>query len=287
MHRCKVLAVAVCVLGLGRPAAAQQPEEWKALVSFRPKVAVQEAVQRRGKTWTVHRIEDGTGRLNLDYYPIKVVTLPTIGGRRIDASGLLSHIRKNLNNFVDKGISEIEPYKSADETRWKSDAPEGALVLINIKLTLSVTDLALVVTSMDSPNEWVFSTVRGGSGWKAINDRDNPGAHPVSGNRAFGFHQNGSGWTFYTRGADRATRPMDEFWGIPGARDIGFLQADKLWKSFQTKVANLVNTNGGKAEIDTKAVFSKRFDWESIRSNKRVYDTSGQPAWVPVPPVRN
>jgi len=57
--------------------------------------------------------------------------------------------------------------------------------------------------------------------------------HPVSGNREFGFTQNGSQITFYTRGVDRistntmrAGNAVADLLG-PG----GFEQADALWTS--------------------------------------------------------
>lgn len=259
---------------------------WKALLSFRPDPKIQRAAQARGPTWTVHRIEDGSGMVNLDYYPIKVHELPTVDGRKLVPEELLARIRLNLNDFVDTDISQFEPFKRQDEEAWKAEDPDSAMLLIAIKLAPGVSDRALVIASMNASNEWIFSTVRGGSGYKALNNRDNPGAHPVSGNRAFGFVRDEAGWTFYTRGADRATRPMDEFWGIPKAREIGFKQADKLWRTFQSKVAAYVNGHGGKAEVDERGTVSRRHDWDKIKSDKRVYDTSGQPGWVPVSPVR-
>lgn len=259
---------------------------WKALLSFRPDPKVQRAVHERGPTWTVHRIEGGSGMVNLDYYPIKVLELPTVGGHKLEPAELLAHIRLNLNDFVDTDISKFEPFKRQDEAAWKTEDPDGAILLIDIKLAPGVSDLALVVTSMRDSNEWIFSTVRGGSGFKALNNRDNPGAHPVSGNRAFGFVRGKGSWTFYTRGADRATRPMDEFWGIRGAREIGFRQADRLWRSFQKKVVAYVNSHGGNAEIDERGTTSARYDWDKLKSDKKVYDLTGEPDWVPVPPGR-
>ncbi len=280
-----LLAATMPGLALGR-IDGRDLGAWKALLSFRPDPKIQRAVHARGPTWTVHRIEDGSGTVNLDYYPIKVLELPTVGGRKLDPAELMARIRLNLNEFVDTDISKFEPFKGQDEATWKAKDPDGAILLIDIKLAPGVSDLALVVTSMNALNEWIFSTVRGGSGFKALNNRDNPGAHPVSGNRAFGFARDRDGWTFYTRGADRATRPMDEFWGIPEAREIGFKQADRLWRTFQKNVVAYVNSHGGKAEVDELGTTSARYDWEKLKSDKTVYDASGQPGWVPVPTVR-
>lgn len=262
---------------------AENLSAWKGIASFRPSTAIQQGVQARGDTQTVHRIEDASGRINLDYFPITISKLPIVSGQRLTAPELLKHIRLNLNSFVDTSVSTFEPFHNVDEQKWQSSSPSGALILINIKLTPVITDFALVVTSMESQNEWRFSTVRGGSGFTAVNDRDNPGAHPVSGNRAFGYYVSENEWKFYTIGADRATRSMDEFWGIPTAREIGFQQAEKLWKSFQTKVVDFVNAHEGQAKVDTVNSKSERFDWNQIQSNRDVYDISDQPTWHPVP----
>lgn len=219
----------------------------------------------------------------MDYYPVRVTKLPEINGRQATPAQLLEHVRLNINQFVDTTITEFEPFEQGDAAKWKSDDPHGAMLLLRIKLSRGLADLALVVTSMESSNEWRFSTVRGGSGYKALNNRSNPGAHPVSGNRAFGYFRSGESWTFHTIGSDRATRPMDEFWGIPKAREIGFAKADELWKSFQSKLVAFVVSNGGEAKVDAAATKSKRYEWDNIRNDKTVFDTSGQPRWVPVP----
>ena len=227
-------------------------------------------------------MKDAAGRVNLDYYPVIVKKLPMLDGKQLTPVQLLEHVRLHMNSFVDTGISDFHPFQDQDKPVWESDDPDGALVLINIKLAPGVVDYGLVVTSQDVSSEWRFSTVRGGSGFTAINDRNKPGAHPVTGNRAFGFHGAGP-WTFYTIGGDRATRSMDEFFGIPRANEIGYGQADKLWKSFQKKLVEFVNSHEGEAEINVSATSSKRYSWDSIKGNRTVFDTSDQPAWAPVP----
>ena len=105
----------------------------------------------------------------------------------------------------------------------------------------------------------------------------------MSGNRAFGFVPSATGpWTFYTLGADRTTRPMDQFWGVPWARDIAFKQADKLWRAFQQKLTSFINDHGGQARIKTESIHSMRYDWDLIRNDRSVYDTSRQPSWISI-----
>ncbi len=149
-------------------------------------------MQSIGNSWTIHRVEGGQGDVNLDYYPMVIDKLPTIAGRQLTAEQLLDLIRKNINLFVDTDYASFAPFKPADARKWNGNDATGANILIDIKIVdtvVSATDLAMVVASRHTENEWVFSTVRGGSGWMAINDRDRPGAHPVSGNRAFGFEE--------------------------------------------------------------------------------------------------
>ncbi len=252
---------------------------WKDLLSFRAPKSVQESVQSIGKSWTIHRVEDGTGDVNLDYYPITIEKLPTVNGKQLSGAELLDLIRQNINDFVNTDYCSFAPFKKSDLEKWKSSNATGTNIQIDVKLTEGVIDLAMVVTAKHTSSEWVFSTVRGGSGYFAINNRDRPGAHPVSGNRAFGFHQNDSGsLVFYVMGADRATRLMDRL-GSP----LGFYYADQLWKSYQEKVAEFVNRNGGSAKVDTANTISNRHDWDKVKIDPTIYDTSNQPNWVPLP----
>ena len=276
--------VSFCVFpSVNHGALGQELSAWKEILSFRPPTSIQKSVQARGKTWTVHRLGDGSGDVNLDYYPVRVKKLPKIDGVKVSAPELLTYFRTNINKFVDNDLTTFEPYKNQDQKLWDSSDPSGAMLFLNIKLMPGVSDMALVVCSQDSSNEFIFSTVRGGSGYKAINNRNNPGAHPVSGNRGFGFYKNEDEYTFYTIGADRATRAMDEFWGIPKAKEIGFKMGDKLWKSYQRKLASFVNSNEGIAIVATETTSSKRYKWESIKTNKQVFNPSVQPKWAPVP----
>jgi hypothetical protein len=261
---------------------------WRALLSFRPSVATQKQVQGRGDSWTVHRVEDGSGRVNLDYYPVEVTVLPTVAGVQWQPAQLLEHVRKHINDFVDRDITIFEPWINRDTQLWNSSQPLGSVLMLQIILTnafgVKIIDWAPVVTSQYATNEWRFSTVRGGSGWTAINDRNQPGAHPVSGNRAFGYVPSSLGpWTFYTLGADRATRPADQFWGAPWAREIGFQKADVLWRTFQQKLTDFVNSHAGQAQIKYAATHSSRYDWEIVKNDSSIYNTANQPKWVAVP----
>jgi hypothetical protein len=64
---------------------------WRELLSFRPSTSIQKEVQSIGESWTIHRVEDGWWDVNLDYYPVIVDQLPTIGGKRMSEEELLTH----------------------------------------------------------------------------------------------------------------------------------------------------------------------------------------------------
>ncbi|WP_044302414.1 hypothetical protein [Rhodopirellula sallentina] len=267
---CSSLPLSVVAQDLGR---------WKNIASFRPSESIQKAVQARGDSWTVHRIEDGIGPINLDFYPIRVEKMPKIDGKRSSAPQLLEYVRTNLNDFVETDIALFREFKGVDKTKWLSASPEGAILIVDIEMMLGLKDRAPVVASLVTPGEWRFSTVRGGEA-----ESSDPSAHPVAGNRAFGFVGGDSGpWTFYTVGADRANRIVDALATAKVIGEPGFKAADKLWRSFQTKLVAFINDHGGKASVDSTKIISKRYDWGEISKNKSVYDTSGQPAWVPVP----
>ena len=106
---------------------------WKELLSFRPPVNVQRSVQAVGDSWTTHRVENGQGDLNLDYYPVVIDTLPKVAGQQLTAAELLEIVRKNINLFVDTDYCYFAPFKPADLRKWNSSDATGANILIDIK----------------------------------------------------------------------------------------------------------------------------------------------------------
>jgi hypothetical protein len=237
---------------------------WADLISFRPPVSIQNAVNGRFgvpliKPKVLHFIEDAYGQINLDYYPVYISRLPMIppvSGRPATASEFLAYMRINLNSFVDTGKAGFSPYDpTIDGPRWSSLAPDGAVIHIDMRLgsQWANPDDGSVVCSASSPSDWTFSTL-----WT-------PGdlAHPVSGNRQFGYSSRpgSAGYIFYTRGADRATGALDYV-----GSNIVFQAGHQLWLSFQSKIESYVNSNGGAASHVNPT--SSRSDWEAV---KRVY----------------
>jgi hypothetical protein len=235
-------------------------QEWKRLISFRPPPLIQSGVNARfpklgSSQRVIHAIESGRGPLNLDCYPVRVSAMPASGDQTMQPQELLEFIRKNINNFVDQHPDgcKFAPYEPLIDTGlW--DPPflplpfAGAVISIDmISNHINVDDGSVVLSEVDA-NHWVFSTL-----WTP-----NDLGHPVSGNREFGFVPAHAGeFEFYTRGADRVTSWVDEM-----AAETVFTSADKLWRSFQRRVADFVNSNGGQASIPQRTW--NRYDWSAI-----------------------
>lgn len=227
--------------------------EWEPLISFRPPTAIQTAVNGKGLNWHVHRIEDAYGDINLDYYPVSISAMPVVGGRTLSAEELLSYTRLNINSFVDTRISEFSPYDGAEAAVWNSGSPLGSVVHIDMKAFGGWVnpDDGSVVVAEHAADHWIFSTI-----WTVMDM-----AHPVSGNRQFGYTAaEGAGFVFYTRGADRTTGVLDL-----AAMSVVYSSAHNLWLSFQSGVAAFVNGNGGSATVGSAT--SIRTPWPDIRAS--------------------
>lgn len=89
------------------------------------------------------------------------------------------------------------------------------------------------------------------------------GAHPVSGNRKWGYELNSNGgYTFYVTVATRRLTTgrhelLEYILGVP------FSQADLLWESYQSKVSAFVNSNSGSASIGNS--IKERPDYQRLR----------------------
>ncbi|WP_192821638.1 hypothetical protein [Rufibacter sp. LB8] len=193
--------------------------------------------------------------VNMDYFGVKVNTLPVINGQQLTPQQFLNLIRLNINNFVDSENSEFTPYNHYnidDRALWSSTNPLGAIVSIDI---FGPRNGSVIVSNYTS-NSWTFSTLK---------DPFN-GVHPVSGNRQFGYSTNSDGsYTFYTRGVDR----LSDIWitaSQPTATiGIPFSQADALWTSFQDKIKLYVNNNGGSASANS-ITEKYRPDWSALKA---------------------
>lgn len=248
------------------PVSSQLPNlnKWRSLINFTPPDSVESILSQRNTglspipytNWSVQKIEDGFGKINLDYYPVAVTKLPNMNGRRMSAESMLQYIRTNINEFVDENSAHFEGYDEGEIKKWQSPSALGSIIHIdmggNTTNPFQNPDDGSVIVSDFSPDSWTFTTIQTPHDFQ----------HPVSGNRKFGFDQQNDGsYVFYTRGADRATGLMD--WALSGGINVIFEEAHKLWLSFQHKIASFVNENGGSARI--QAPTSRRYDWEIVK----------------------
>jgi len=190
---------------------------------------------------------------NLDYFPIKINTLPTVNGQQLSPNGFLNYIRTHLNQFVDTTISKFTPYNHYgvnDNALWNSSNPSDAIVSLDI-----FGNDGSVITSFDpaNPSKWIFSTIK---------DPYN-GQHPVSGNREFSIEPDPSGgYILFTRGVDRLSDPIGTIlqftFGVP------FNTATDLWQSFQARVNTFVNQHGGNATVESPVI--ARPNWDLLRA---------------------
>jgi hypothetical protein len=225
---------------------------WEPLISFRPSPPVQSLIKDVGHNWHIYHLEDAEGDINLDYYPVTVKKMPVINGKLQTAETLLEYIRLNINQFVNTDIAEFSPYDKAEAETWRTKAATGSVIHIDMKTArgwLNPDDGSVVVSEI-APDHWTFSTI-----WTLADM-----GHPVSGNRRFGFiTEPDGGFTFYTRGADRATGKLDK-----AMSGTVFSAAHNLWLSLQQKIAAFVNSNSGQATVGPAV--SIRIPWPEIRA---------------------
>lgn len=236
------------VVGLeDRQKARKYGPDFRKLFQWSVPTSVVRAVEARG--FKVQTIDAAVGDLNLDRYPVAITRFPNSW----DAPRLLQHFIRNINQFVDTRLTEFIPYDESDAQRLVSSNPVGTV----IKLDLLGPDNAAVVISAVEPQFYIVTTIN--TPWS--------GDHPVSGHRQFGYtNEEGGKTTFYTRGADRATL------GFPGTEHLIFLGGEKVWESFQRKLAAFINDNGGVAEIISP--FSERFDATAMREEFGRFDVA-------------
>jgi hypothetical protein len=245
----------------GGPLQLSPLNDWGDLVSYRPSSKTQKGLAKR--RMEVHKIEEGWGPINLDRYEVNVLRLPVINGREVSPDWVVKQLQTNMNTFVDTSAGNFSAYNSNDAAKLKSDNSEGAVVHIDmgsqgrILRGTNVDDGSVVSsgvrTRRNKQNQaigknFIFSTVY------APGDAN----HPVSGNREFGYIKSGSGYTFYTRGADRCTTLADHIMA-----KVVFGSAHLLWLSFQRGLARFINGRGGSARVGNYT--SGRYDWDKMK----------------------
>jgi N-acetyl-anhydromuramyl-L-alanine amidase AmpD len=244
--RYKAVAKAMVVGLEDRQKARKYGPSYRELFQWPVPTSVARAIEARG--FKVQTIDAAIGDLNLDRYPVAITRFPS----GWDAPSLLQHFIRNINQFIDTDLTEFSPYDDSDAEKLASSNPKGAV----FKLDLFGPDNAAVVISAAEPQFYIVTTIN--TPWS--------GDHPVSGHRQFGYVVEDGKTTFYARGADRATL------GFPGTETAIFYGGEKLWQSFQRKLAAFINDNGGAAEIIEP--FSERFNATAMREEFGRYDVA-------------
>lgn len=204
----------------------------------------------------IQSLSDANGTMvNLDYFPVRVTTLPNNPntGLQFNADEFLDYFRRNINSFVSG--STFEPYCeissicSQETTLWNSSDLTEALVYIDIPF-----DDGVVICTEYTNAYWRFMTM----------NAPYAGNHPVSGTRQFGYEQNPDGsYNFYVRGVDRFDSNLIENTAYILSGGNAFIGADGLWSSFQEKLNQFVNSNGGSS--NELIPIKNRPDWNKVQ----------------------
>jgi hypothetical protein len=162
----------------------------------------------------------------------------------MSSADLFDYFRKNMNAFVDNNVATFNPYATLDVNDtplWLSTNPLGALLHLDMDNDGTVIVSGYQTSTTES--KMIVSTIRSPL----------DGAHPVSGNRAWGIFQDqtNGGYTFYTTGVDRMTNNIFSIGNdlmdlIPGVNS-GFDRADTLWHSLQDMMIAFIEQHGGHA----------------------------------------
>ncbi len=243
------------------------------LINFRPPQSLLDGLTARGLAW--QRIEDASGNLlNLDLYTLSIRRLPDdpTTGSQFTPAGFFEYVRKNFPSLLIQYPAlpgpSLVPYEQADDTKWQSNNPLGAVMKFRIDPRpfaesyppfplsgLTVPEFGLVMCA-----EFVTSQATGDWHWNFVTVKGTGvvGYHPVSGTRQFGLWQAGQDFVFYIRAADRATT-----WAEAALSDLVFSGAEAYWNGFFANLLAFVKSRNGDAMIWPP--YSRRHDWETVR----------------------
>ena len=229
-----------------------QIPQWQALVRPVMSDAVRARLEQVDEGF-IQTLDAAFGAVvNLDYYGVRIPVGAIPNG--MTAEEYVDHIRTNINSYIDTQISRFEFYPglAGERARWEGNDPAGTMFSIQLTPWASWIEDGTVIASQVGARSWIFTTM-----WSR-QDFD----HPVSGNRRFGYTDNGNGTiTFYTRGVDRLTNwaHAAQNWLTSSMFEGGviFNGGDRLWKSLQEKVAADV---GGQAEILEPVTYHPQYD---------------------------
>lgn len=230
---------------LTAPIKEISPTLWRDLIEYQVPEDILTMLNDRGMS-SLSLGNAFSALINLDYFPIRVAKLPVVDGQQLTADEFLTFIRRNLhsNLFISTTLGQFSPYAQQDEQIWFSNTPYQSV----LRIDLLGPDNAAVACVESAKDHWLFHTVA----------TPDTGTHPVSGQRMFGYWHSGSQeYTFYTRGADRATGLFDSL-----VSEQIFEAGSAVWATFQAGVTSFVNSHGGEARVPR--AFSGRFSWVKV-----------------------
>ncbi|MDZ4146790.1 MAG: hypothetical protein U1C58_00755, partial [Flavobacteriaceae bacterium] len=247
-----------------------QIQQWQTLAQHIPPQNVLDKLRQIDKNNTtlfgdfeVQFIQDAKGAvINMDYFPVIIDRLPNNPntGQQFTPNGFLEYIRKNINNFINTELTEFIPNFQTgfnEQDIWLSSSPVGAIYSLNIP---DGHDGSVVCSEYNINSSWIFTTLS--MPWGFAQGLDGP--HPVSGNREWGYSQNTDGsYTFFTRAVDRMESSLDVEIASYLTAGNPFSGADALWLSFQQKVQNFTNLNGGIGNIALPSI--NRPNWDEVK----------------------
>ena len=235
-------------------------DKWKRQITFKPSAQIMQKISGLNfgtrmnlggvpVDWGyyVQSIGNASGALvNLDFHYMYFKSLPVIDGQQTTLNGFADYLRLNLGGLTGTPFTP-STHTGVDESYLWTHSVVGTVLEIGIP-----GDPGAVICSeynrAGPGNEasWVFTTIH------------DPyvGDHPVSGTRFFGLQDLGSGYLFYTQGADRLTGNADAFaaWltGLSNtANGIQFTSADALWEKAMGNVGLLLDPNNNPYSVGT------------------------------------
>jgi len=213
-------SIAACILPVENPSNAHW-SLWADVLNAKAQKSLNKAISE------VQDIETtGVGNVNLDFYSL------TFNANGKSPEQWLTVFRKELDRYIYKDTSySVGAFDDESERLWNSDRPLGAILVFNLSQLLGVPfERGAVVVSCVDSTSFIFSTV-------SIHGTLNPGDHPVSGNRGFGFVKNLDGSiNFFTKAADRLKGNNNTFKAIGSERT--FSLGAEVWNRLLDNLMN-------------------------------------------------
>lgn len=188
----------------------------------------------------VQRVKDGAGNTNRDFYQVRFKAAP---GQT--AASVFEDLRANLRDriFRNRWVGSFRGYDRANEEKWKSADPLGAVMTFVMVDTPGINapdtpyfplpdipgtewEKGSVVLSCISKTDFVFTTVT----------TPEDGVHPVSGSRGFGVAQDADGSIrIFTKAVDRVV----DVGAYQAGAAIIFSSGDRIWKGMLKNLVDL------------------------------------------------